>query len=73
MAGDSFESGPAGSASEDPAGVPLRIVARRAGHANTTTTSTIYSHAIQSMDEAASDAIEDILKPKMGGARGVGG
>ena len=51
------------------AGVPLRIVSRRAGHSNTTTTSTIYSHAIQSMDEAASEAIEDILKPKMGGVR----
>jgi integrase len=51
------------------AGVPLRIVSRRAGHSNTTTTSTIYSHAIQSMDEVASEALEDILKPKMSGAR----
>jgi len=50
------------------AGVPLRVVSKRAGHASMTTTSAIYAHAIQSMDEVASDAIEDILKPKMGGA-----
>ena len=46
--------------------VPLRIVSRRAGHSNTTT-SPIYSYAIQSMDEVASEALEDILKPKIGG------
>ena len=48
--------------------VPLRTVSRRAGHSNTTTSSTIYSHAIQSMDEVASEALEDILTPRVGGA-----
>ena len=44
--------------------VPLRTVAKRAGHSSTVTTSLIYSHAIQSADEMASDMLEDILKPK---------
>ena len=46
--------------------VPLRTVARRAGHAQTSTTSNIYAHSIQSLDELAADAIGDILKPVMG-------
>lgn len=45
------------------AGVPLRTVAKRAGHSSTVTTSLIYSHAIQSADEMASEVLEDILKP----------
>lgn len=48
------------------AGVPLRTVARRGGHAQTSTTSNIYAHAIQSVDELAADAIADILKPMIG-------
>ncbi len=47
------------------AGVPLRTVARRGGHAQTSTTSNIYAHAIQSMDELAAGALADILKPAM--------
>jgi len=43
------------------AGVPLRTVARRAGHASTATTSLIYSHAIQSADEMASEVMEGLL------------
>ena len=46
------------------AGVPLRTVAKRAGHSSTVTTSLIYSHAIQSADEMASEVLEDVLKPK---------
>ncbi len=46
------------------AGIPLRTVAKRAGHSSTVTTSLIYSHAIQSADEMASGVLEDILKPR---------
>lgn len=46
------------------AGVPLQTVAKRAGHSSTVTTSMIYSHAIQSADEMASDMLGDMLKPK---------
>ena len=46
------------------AGVPLRTVSQRAGHAQTTTTANIYAHAIQTADEMAADVLEDILKPK---------
>jgi integrase len=44
------------------AGVPLRTVAKRVGHSSTVTTSLIYSHAIQSADEAASEVLGDVLK-----------
>ena len=54
------------------AGVPLRTVARRAGHASTATTSVIYSHAIQTADELASEVLDDLLKPQVGGKRQVG-
>lgn len=46
------------------AGVSLRTVAARAGHAQTSTTANIYAHAIKSADEAASDVLDDILSPK---------
>jgi len=46
------------------AGVPLKTVSYRAGHAQTSTTSNIYSHAIRSADEMAAEVIDDILKPK---------
>jgi len=52
------------------AGVPLQTVAKRAGHASTVTTSLIYSHAIQTVDEMASDVLADILKPKQVGFGG---
>lgn len=52
------------------AGVPLRTVAKRAGHSSTVTTSLIYSHAIQSADEMASGVLEDMLKPKRVGMGG---
>lgn len=46
------------------AGMPLQTVAKRAGYASTVTTRLIYSHAIQTVDEMASDVLADILKPK---------
>lgn len=45
------------------AGTNLTTVAARLGHANTTTTSKIYAHAIRSADEAAAKALQDILHP----------
>ncbi|WP_122791175.1 hypothetical protein [Intestinibacillus sp. Marseille-P6563] len=45
------------------AGTNLQTVAARLGHANTTTTSKIYAHAIRSADEAAAEALQDILHP----------
>ena len=44
-------------------GVPLRTVSSRLGHTMTSTTANIYSHAIQSADEAAADTLQDILNP----------
>lgn len=44
------------------AGTNLTTVATRLGHANTTTTSKIYAHAIKSADQAA-EALQDILHP----------
>jgi len=44
-------------------GVPLRTVSSRLGHAQLSTTGNIYSHAIQSADEAAADVLQDILNP----------
>ena len=46
------------------AGVPLRTVSYRAGHAQTSTTANIYSHAIRTADEMAAEVLGDILKPK---------
>lgn len=46
------------------AGVPLPTVAKRLGHANATTTSKIYVHAIRSAEEAAADTLENILAPR---------
>lgn len=43
------------------AGTNLPTVAKRLGHADTTTTSRIYAHAIKSADEAAADTLQDIL------------
>lgn len=46
------------------AGVSLRTIASRAGHSQTSTTANIYSHAIQTADEMASQVLDDILTPK---------
>jgi integrase len=46
------------------AGVPLRTVSYRAGHAQTSTTSNLYAHAIRTSDEIAADTLDDILTPK---------
>jgi len=51
------------------AGVPLRTVSYRAGHAQTSTTENIYAHAIKTADEIASEALDDILTPK--GSRNI--
>lgn len=45
------------------AGTNLTTVAARLGHANATTTSKIYAHAIKSADQAAAEALQDILHP----------
>ena len=45
------------------AGTPLTTVAHRLGHANASTTTKIYAHAIKSADEVAAEAIADILAP----------
>lgn len=45
------------------AGTNLTTVAARPGHANTTTTSKIYAHTIKSADQAAAEALQDILHP----------
>ena len=44
-------------------GAPLMTVYKRLGHSNVSTTGNIYTHAIQSADEAAAEALEDILSP----------
>lgn len=43
------------------AGIPLRTVSYRAGHAQTSTTANIYSHAIKSSDELAADTLDEIF------------
>ncbi len=45
------------------AGTNLTTVAARQGHANSTTTSKIYAHAIKSADQAAAEVLQDILHP----------
>jgi integrase len=44
-------------------GAPIKTVSKRLGHSNVSTTGNIYIHAIQSADEAAAEALEDILSP----------
>lgn len=48
-------------------GVDIRTVSKRLGHAQTSTTTNIYAHALRSADERASEAIEVILTPKKQG------
>ena len=45
-------------------GVNVRTVSNRLGHAQTSTTTNTYAHAIRTADEMASDAIEEILAPQ---------
>ena len=45
-------------------GVDLRTVSKRLGHAQMTTTANIYTHAIRTADEIASNTIENILNIK---------
>lgn len=44
-------------------GTDLRTVSKRLGHSNMTTTGNIYTHAIQTADERAAEALNDILAP----------
>jgi integrase len=44
-------------------GTDVRTVSRRLGHAQTTTTMNIYSHAIRAADEAAAETLENLLDP----------
>ncbi len=46
------------------AGVPLVTVAGRAGHSRPSTTTDIYSHFIQTSDEAAATALNDLFSPR---------
>lgn len=49
-------------------GTNLQTVAKRLGHANTTTTSKVYSHAIASADAVAAETLDNILLPKQANA-----
>jgi len=42
-------------------GTDIRTVSKRLGHAQTSTTTNIYAHAIRSADESAADTLENIL------------
>jgi integrase len=44
------------------AGIPLKTVSYRAGHAQTSTTANIYSHAIRTADEKAAEVLENFVK-----------
>jgi len=44
--------------------LPLKAVSGRLGHAQTATTSDIYGHCLQSVDEIAAEALGDILSKK---------
>ena len=52
-------------------GVDIRTVSKRLGHAQTSTTTNIYTHAIRRADEIASDVIDDILTPKKAVRRSI--
>lgn len=45
-------------------GLPVKAVSSRLGHANAITTSNIYSHALKSKEERASEIMDDIMKKK---------
>ena len=46
------------------AGVDIRTLQARTGHAQASTLTNIYAHSIKSATEAASDVLDDILTPK---------
>lgn len=46
------------------AGTDIRTVSKRLGHAQTSTTLNIYSHAIKSADQAAAETLAHVLDPK---------
>jgi integrase len=46
------------------AGVPVRAVSERLGHANATTTLGIYAHAIPATDQRSAELLGDLLTPK---------
>ena len=50
-------------------GVDLRTVSKRLGHAQMSTTSDIYIHAIKTADERAAKTLGDILNAKNGGVK----
>jgi integrase len=45
------------------AGVPLRTVAFRSGHAQTSTTINLYTHMIRASEDMAAGVLEDMLSP----------
>lgn len=45
-------------------GVPITTISSRLGHANPSTTTKIYTHAIQSADAKAADALDNIFTKK---------
>lgn len=48
--------------------IDVRTVSGRLGHAQTSTTMNIYSHALRKMDEKAADTLEELFHPKQGGS-----
>ena len=44
--------------------IDVRTVSGRLGHAQTSTTMNIYSHALKKMDEKAADALESLFQPQ---------
>lgn len=44
-------------------GTDIKTVSKRLGHANTSTTGNIYTHAIKTADEMAAEKLQDILSP----------
>lgn len=45
------------------AGVPVRTVSGRLGHANAATTLTVYAHFLEASDQAAAEIMGDLLRP----------
>ena len=45
-------------------GLNIRALSARLGHANTSTTLNVYSHALRSADQHAADLMEGFVNPK---------
>ena len=45
-------------------GVNIRTLQARTGHAQASTLTNIYAHAIKTADELATEALDDMLSPK---------